>query len=434
MLIQFSLENYGPFADRTTLNMVAMDAFSDHLDNLMESGFGDTPNLLRSTLIFGPNASGKSMLLKAMSFFKRQTLFSHRNTKGFSLSVAPFLLDAEKNGQECRMEFVFIADNGFRYQYGFSVCKERFPQEWLHQWNPSTGTCVTLFTRKWNEVNKDYDWSPEEGLQTSIPSFRQEWLGETLENQLFISVAGQKKQVLPEIDPVLSWFRDRLTILHLARIGYNTGDAMRLIENPNGKQWLLNWMASADLAVSDIEVETIEEESAQEEGGSTRRAVSYQIRFTRLRSDGKKIIMSSANESRGTMTWFRMSGYWKDALENDRVVIVDELERDLHSFLVEYLIDQYHSPNLSSKAQLISTTHALSLMDKERFRQDQIRLLEKDRKYRTTLYSLGEFTLPEGMSFYRAYQEARVGGIPIIPERSLFESVVKTETRGGESP
>ena len=78
MLIEFQVENFLSFKDLTTLSMVAVKSFKEH----QTSHTVVTPSkltLLKSAIIYGNNASGKSNLLKAMRFMKAAVLNSFRD-------------------------------------------------------------------------------------------------------------------------------------------------------------------------------------------------------------------------------------------------------------------------------------------------------------------------------------------------------------------
>jgi len=78
MLIEFSVENYLSFKDLTTLSMVAAKSFKEH-KNSHSIETGNNLTLLKSAVIYGNNASGKSNLLKAMGFMKATVLNSFRD-------------------------------------------------------------------------------------------------------------------------------------------------------------------------------------------------------------------------------------------------------------------------------------------------------------------------------------------------------------------
>src|SRR3546814_12509958 len=78
MLIEFSIENFLSFKDLTTLSMVAAKSFKEHQDSHV-IGADNKLNLLKSAVIYGNNASGKSNLLEAMGFMKQTVLNSFRD-------------------------------------------------------------------------------------------------------------------------------------------------------------------------------------------------------------------------------------------------------------------------------------------------------------------------------------------------------------------
>lgn len=67
MLIKFSVENFLSFADKQTLDLTAIKTLKERL---IENTFSvNEEKLLKSAVIYGANASGKSNLINAINFF-----------------------------------------------------------------------------------------------------------------------------------------------------------------------------------------------------------------------------------------------------------------------------------------------------------------------------------------------------------------------------
>ena len=139
-------------------------------------------------------------------------------------------------------------------------------------------------------------------------------------------------------------------------------------------------------------------------------------------------------ESEGTKKLFNLSGMLIDALQNGRILAVDELDAQLHPILVRHLIELFNSPDTNPKnAQLIFNTQSADLLGYKvyseekgkkitRLRRDQIYFVEKDSQEASRLFSLIEFKKESGMrtrndaSYEKDYLSGVYGGIPFPQE------------------
>lgn len=431
MLIQFSVENFGPFAERATLSMVPVPAYKEYEENLMPTPHKAVPKLLRSALLFGPNASGKSQLLHAMRVMQMGVQNSYITPKGRNLLSSGFALDEERGKAPTEFEIIFVAGKDHqRYQYGFEIFEGRVHREWLYAWKPDTGRRRTIFVRDWDADLKDYVWEPVLGLKSSLSGFKDDWMDDVLENRLFLSVAGQKKSA-SELDPIMDWFTNKLIIIMDMEVQDQfVGKTIDLASNQAGKEWLLGWMNAADFSISELELKRISVDTNKKKfteeitgitGEQSDELEQFEVKLFRKKNDGELVALL---ESRGTEAWFKTAGVWKEAMEHGQVVVVDELEKKLHTHLVELLLEKFRTCDSPTPPQLIATSHAYSLMDDAWMRRDQIWLLEKDRQQRAHLFPASDFKIRKGQSIAKLYRSGALGGVPNIvrTHRILGES------------
>ncbi|SNQ59785.1 AAA family ATPase [Candidatus Methanoperedens nitratireducens] len=123
MLIEFSIENFRSIKERVTLSLVSSSDKS--LDNnLIKADSLEKDSLLRSAVIYGANASGKSNVVSAFQFLKGLVTNSHKNQKDTKIKMSPFKLDADYSSKPSKFEVVFIK-NSTKYVYGVSVTNEK---------------------------------------------------------------------------------------------------------------------------------------------------------------------------------------------------------------------------------------------------------------------------------------------------------------------
>lgn len=133
MLIQFDVGNYKSFKEVVTFSMIAarITAKDKRLDENNVFKVNDELNLLKSTAIYGANASGKSNFISAVRFMKQFVLSSSKDTQANeAIPVESFRLNTETAHQPSFFEMVFIIDSR-RYRYGFEVTSEKIVSEWL---------------------------------------------------------------------------------------------------------------------------------------------------------------------------------------------------------------------------------------------------------------------------------------------------------------
>ena len=131
MLIEFSVSNFRSIRAKQTLSLVASPD-SNHLERNVISNGDDEMRLLKSAVIYGPNAAGKSNLLRALETLRELVQNSATKTQeGQAINVSPFLFSTASSQQASEFEIVFVADDGIRYHYFCAVSRERVIKEWL---------------------------------------------------------------------------------------------------------------------------------------------------------------------------------------------------------------------------------------------------------------------------------------------------------------
>lgn len=414
MLIQFSVENYGPIAEQATLSMVPVRAFKDHPHCLFPTHTIKTPELLRTALIYGANASGKSTLIKAMGFVQDLVLNSSDENIDAPVAAVPFLLDPETAKSPCGFEVVLIDANATRYQYGFTVLANRIEKEWLYGW--PKGSARTLFYREWNTSSGGYTWSPQK-LNKNIEGFNHAWLDNALPNQLLLSIAAQKprRSVLHD---VYEWFQDKLVVIGQGK-SFDRELSAKLCNTPATKEWVLDWMSRADLTVANIEIRA-DIEFEMSEFSTMKRMLREKTQSVpslyRQRLQDEVIIKIPFDmESDGTKKWFEWAGSWKRFLDGGNVVLLDEIETHLHHHLTRYLLDTINNPlNNPSGTQLLASTHDVALLDFEHIRRDQVWILEKTVQQSGVLTALAEYRPRKGEPWMEGFLMGRYGGTPKI--------------------
>ena len=412
MLIEFSLENYLSFKNRATFSMVASTE-----DTLEESNVIATKKhrLVRSAVVYGANASGKSNLLTALALMRRMVLTSSKDTQvNEEIDVTPFLLSAECDGKPSRFEVVFL-HGGTLYRYGFEADRKRVHSEWLFS-RPSTKE-ANYFEREGTEISVNAERFKEgKGLEVRAR-----------ENALFLSVCAQFNGEVAT--SLLGWFQDLRTMHGFARMGF-FGVTIDRIKAPEQKTRVLELTKVADPGITDLDLKqkklTFEDLPKDMPDEMKKEIIKDERIVVELKTTHRKLDAANHdvggvlfdlddNESAGTQKLVKLSGPLLDTLENGRVLIVDELDARMHPLLTRLIVSLFNSPANRSNAQLIFASHDTTLLTPKLFRRDQIWFTEKDQYGATDLYSLVELKgVRKEAAFGKEYIQGKYGAIPFI--------------------
>lgn len=409
MLAQFSVENYMSFKDKVCLNMTASVSDHEHPDNYVECG---KTKCLKSIVIYGANASGKSNLLKAMTaaiMTVRESQARQVNDRLFR--IMPFLFDKEMPGKPSAFEFIFFVD-GVQYIYGFSATQERIVDEYLYVYHSAKRSMV--FERK--DTNR-YRFNKAD--EKEFNSYKEK----NTENKLFLSTATAWN--CEKTKAAFMWFSggiDTYTDAVTDDIPNNKAFILQRLkenQNPELKDFTLRLLKNADINIDGYEIQsqqfTLPFPVVGEQEG-----VAFSVVTSHTMPDKQNYNLTFPMESLGTQNIFFLSPFIYSALSSGKTVFIDEMSC-LHSALVQYLIGLFNDPDINRmNAQLIFVTHDTILLNLKMFRRDQIYFIEKDENGASDLYSLDNFSVRKTENIRTAYLIGRYGAVPIITNGDLL--------------
>lgn len=421
MLIDFSVLNFRSIQKKQSVSFVAAKGSELAETHTFQSPITKLPNLLRSSVMYGANASGKSNVIRALDFMHFFVLNSFSAlSEGQPIPITPFLFDPESSKNQSEFEITFIVDS-VRYQYGFAVTQQRVNEEWLIAYPESKPQ--RWFERIFDPKNSSYKWQ----FSRSFIGQKEVIKTATRTNALFLSTAIQLNN--DQLKPVFNWFSGKLDVI-LPGANINLQFTIDQCVSEHGKQRILSFMNAADISIANIKLE-----KKAFDPGMVPNILALELR-DKLIADmyGKELtsvkfvhdssagsgILDLNDESQGTQKLFAFAGPWLDVLARGRVLVVDELDTSLHPLLVRHLVGLFHNPATNPlNAQLLISTHDTTLLDPDIYRRDQVWFTEKDKYGATSLYSLAEFKPRKNEAFERGYLRGRYGAIPFIGEFSF---------------
>ena len=415
MLIEFRVENFRSILDEQCLSLVASSG-KEMLDtNTFDPDIPGVPRLVRSACLFGPNASGKSNIVKAMAFMAAFVSESAAESKpGERISVEPFLLDQTSENKPSRFEVIFAAGD-VRYKYGFSLDRYRVLSEWLFAAPEGRDQC-------WFERDSD---AVEKGSWYFGPNLRGQKRviqDSTRDNALFLSTAAQLNN--PQLRQVWEWFETTFKSLTGARrVGQSFSTMM--CDEEDGRKRVVELLQQADLGIDDVDVrkeEWKDDDFPADLSEEVKKKILAQLPdhkmeplFLHKKLDSDDLVaFEYESESAGTQAFFSLAGPWLDVLNNGYVLVLDELDSSLHPFLAEHLVRQF----LGNKrnpfgAQLIFTAHNPHLLNSNLLRRDQVWFVAKP-KLATQLRAHTEFRPRKDEDRIRGYLGGRYGSLPFL--------------------
>ena len=418
MLLQFTVKNFLSIKDEVTLSMVASKD-SSFEDNLLPYEDGKKiKNALKSVVIYGANASGKTNVLKALRFFRWFISHSHEMQQGRKIPIDTFKLDEDFHNKPSEFQIIFIHKE-IKYLYGFSVTEDEVFEEYLYYY--PNGRQSTIFTRNKDEYTFTIDVERQSELKNKFNS----------KNKLFIAIESlweYEKAKAP-----FEWLNNHLKVLiNHDRLEAYTGSNMH--KDKKFDSLVKKYIKLADVGIDDVSIDIQKTEDALSSEKLSFLPAEIKDKILSEAKDSNFIDIKMIHnykdkdgniincpfefnqESDGTQKFFGLLGPWIDALVKGYTIVIDELDIRLHTLLVKKLMEMFLDPDVNKKnAQLIFSTHDTNLLNSDLLRRDQIWFTEKKEDKSTDLYSLYDFKgLRKNISIEKGYLQGKYGAIPVL--------------------
>ncbi|HEY5556083.1 ATP-binding protein [Acetobacterium sp.] len=397
MLVQFSFKNFGPFREEAIFDMRGIKAYKEHDYNLIN--IKDYGNILKVAAIYGANASGKSNFVDAYRCFRRLVGYSFNNKDDNKESILekyyhPFLFSGDDCDLTSEFEGVYLMD-GSEYKYGFIYNHKEILYEWLYKKKISTGRKTTIIERTNLKIN----------LGASVKKSCEKYV-EQVENDVLALSFYNRLQLRTTV------FKETFNcITDILALSLNCNSSIEKFSNDyfkndfdeKKKDRLLNFLSSIDIGIKDITVEKMKDK--------------IQVFTHHIGENGEDYEVPIDIESDGTRKVIAVYSFVEIAIRQNKGLIIDELNMQLHPLLLKYIVDLFYEEN--TRGQLIYTTHDTTLLDKRYFRRDQVWFINKDKKSQASISSLAEFKVRNDASFEQEYLGGVFGGIPILTDYSF---------------
>lgn len=449
MLIRFTVENFLSFNDRQKFSMIPGKGTlkSEHKTSKVKG-----ISTLKTAVLFGANASGKSNLIKAIDFGKKMVLRGVKPEK--AIDYQKFRLSRDSDINDSRIEYE-IQHKGKNYAYGFVFNNEIIKEEWLY--DVTSKTEVKVFERNFSKEEVfDLNSILHKIDNDEEKQFLKFTAKGTRNNQLFLTEIRSRrvKENVSEINDILNvidWFQNSLKVIFPSD-KYNEGLKFELKQDQELLTLFEEFLSYFDTGIDgvclekvDIEnidipkpvLESIREDLLSKNSENVRASILSNRNTTyflsvkdndvifekfmtkhKIRNSRKIEKFDTSDESDGTNRIMDFIPLLMDLLNGDNVFVIDEMERSLHPNLIYDLLDLFLSKSKNVNSQLILASHESSLLTQKLLRKDEIWFVVKDDYGASVLHSLEEYNVRFDKEIRKNYLLGRFKAIPRIGNRN----------------
>lgn len=417
MILQFRVKNFLSIREEQTLDFTAS---SDKTYEEYAVVKIKNVRILKAGIVYGPNASGKSNILKALAWLV-QFIMPNRLRKGsVGTGLTPFLMDAESRNLPSSFSLVFyIGDT--RYEYDITLDSKTVHKETLYYY-PNNRRAL-FYERTWIK-DKGYSEVSFGTLLKLSPVQRLFIESNCVANSTVLSAyknANVEKNAA--FDTVYSYLEETILPMLDNRmdLGQFANDVVRL--DADSKNFICEMLGKADFNISDLYIKEEQGEVTDEVleqfqqiarilhlPEPQNKSVSREELFFTHKTPFYTGDLPGMVESDGTNRMYGLAALLFTLVRNNQVLVCDELDNSLHYDLFAHIIKAFLVN--SQRSQLIFSTHNLMLLDEEFVRRDMVFFADKNESGATEVYRAKDFGLHKEVSILNAYRAGKLGAKP----------------------
>ena len=441
MLLKFKSTNYKSFKDELIFSLIPAPKQKglDYSVIKMQADKNEYRGLC-SSVIYGPNASGKTNIIGAMGTLKFIMLRGHirnyadANETNFASSALELIPNNTNNTintintiNPVEFSITFIED-GLHIEYALSVDLGGFLARTYKRKILSETLIINknlIFTRSnklefgtLNTIQGFFVNALEQNIDSAIALAK----NNLNEEELFLMNGFKTMFSFKLVTLISNWLENKFIVIYNA-------NSMRLVQkfnNPNKKsayvEKTLNEVARYFGINSNALGYIID--------GENNEANLYSI-FEG--SDNREAILAEIFESYGTIRFVNMFPLVADVLCNGGTLVVDEFDASIHPKAIMSIVNIFHNDDINiNNAQLIFNTHNPIFLNANLFRRDEIKFVQRDGDY-SIIYSLSDFKtvgktgVRKNEDYMKNYFIDRYGAIQDIDFTPIFQSLLHSK-------
>ena len=382
MLLEFSCSNFKSIKEKVTFSAIA----TDNIKNEKYLKKFDDFRVLHTSVIYGPNGAGKSNIFKGIGFMRDLVIKSRENRPGEVLKQPTHKMAHDKKS-EFNMQFII---NNIRYAYEFVLKDNLVDEEYLYYFEDKNA--MNVFEREEEEVCLGEKFEENKVLLEIIEN-------EIGDNKLLLSCIGDKSDIF-EINNAFLFFKEYLVIQNSDVKTERKNCIKVMMENEKMRELIISVFREFDSDLKDIKIESSGENLDDKD-------IRIKFVYDEFETDLYK------EESTGINKLFDLVLPIVESFINGKVMIVDEIELNLHRNIAYKIINLFNTHLPNNSAQLIFTSHDISLLSLNLFRNDQIWFAQLGKGRATELYSLVEIkNIRADENIAKGYIMGRYGAVP----------------------
>lgn len=449
MFIEFSVGNFLSFKDSQTMSMIGSKV-ARHKEHILN---GNGKKILKTGLIYGANAGGKSNFIKAIDFSRNIIL---DGLEEVNLDRKYFRISKDNYKQPGIFEYKLITNSNKEYSYRITISyitKEFTSERLIRQEKNGTETCI---------FNRDIDKNGINFTSSNV-KFKNEL--ERIKWEIFLDVFGknvsptmkkksilsdvaersnEKSGILREIIDVYQWFQNIIILFPTSQYG----GLNQLVEKESIRRFFSDILKYFDTGIESIEAkqgdmnfDKIFEGIPKEEAEKLKIRISNDIKsdsvmfkmnnhiYSLKKDDEGNIVATKlmqnhgnsselfeySDESDGTQRLFDLIPLFYEH-KNNRAIFIDEIDRSLHPNLIRKFLELFYTFTEGSDCQIIATTHDSNLLDLDLVRQDEIWFIQRLDNHSSKIYSLTDYKERYDKKIDKEYLLGKYGAVPFFFE------------------
>jgi AAA15 family ATPase/GTPase len=422
MILQFKAKNILSIRDEQTLD------FTASADNTYEEyAVVKIKNVRISKLgvIYGPNASGKSNILKALYWLFQFMTNEESRKQSLGTGLVPFKMDKDSRNEHSFMSIIFYIDD-FRYEYSIELDPERVYHEEMFYYPNSRKALV--YERIWNPEKKSS--SVTFGPLLKLSATQKLFIESNCVANATVLATYQNSNVDRNdmLDNILGYMKAQI----LASLDSKTdiiSFANEIVKNmQDSKSFIQDMLVQADFNITGLYLKKKENhertimmaKKVEEDEITLLKDVQDDLFFTH-QTPFYTGDMNNAEESEGTLRMYGLAAILFLLIKQNQILLGDELENSLHYELLVHIIKTFLVN--SERGQLIFSTHSLMLLDEDFIRRDMVYFTNKNESGSTEIYRAKDFGLHKDVSILNAYRAGKLGAKPNLG--SIFTNIPK---------
>ena len=423
MIQDFQVQNFYSIRERQTISFVPTNDGSKREQYVHE--VADGVELLKIGIVYGSNASGKTTLLRALSYF-RNVMLDKPESKIDGMGYFPFLLDKHSGLEHSFMQMTFWIKRE-KYVLSLEFDRKRIYDESLIVYSSARPTSLYKRVYQLDTDHTEVIFGNKAGIDKAAGRAIE---GNTTNNCTVMAAFGQSNAPASKLNDVYAFFFTGLQNMLTPRdyLSYNVKNELKNDKDGKKKRFLLQLLKASDFNIVDMTLDEREETIIPEMEKAIRSApiseeaklemlkrgtLKYDdIIFSHTGEDGEYVLHEQL-ESAGTNRFMGISIMLYYVLHENCFIPIDEIETSIHYELLSYFIKLF-LVNSEGSSQILMTTHDINLLNEEFIRRDVVWFTDKSKFGATLLKRLSSLGLHKSMNPYNAYKQGKLVDLPFL--------------------